>query len=163
MEQPFCLSQDCLRNRLPLNSLALLFFFRSSPVPCSTLVVVQLHPCRRPALSALIETELKVGGAPYWVRGAKYSQVSGDHLPQEQLPLRAVERPHLETNIVFLENCPFSRVDGSCKWYHHVITCERCVGDISVEIKVLPQASSSILSAFLDLFWRFNISVVQLC
>ena len=95
-------------------------------------------------------------GTPYWVGGAKYSQVSGDHLPQEQLPLRAVERPHLETNMSFFKTVPFPGLQV-------VSSCERCVGDISVEIKVLPQASSSILSAFLDLFWRFNISVVQLC
>ena len=114
--QPFCFSQDCLRNCLsPQSGLRLGWLCSSScdphlchvPLaqPFNSILAASLHLQLLWKQSTLITV-----GAPYWVRGAKYSQVSGDHLPQEQLPLRAVERPHLETNIVFLENCPFSRV-----------------------------------------------------
>ena len=39
-------------------------------------------------------------GTPYWVRGSKYSEISGDHLPQEQLPFCVIKCSHLKTQTI---------------------------------------------------------------
>ena len=99
-------------------------------------------------------------GTPYWVRGSKYSEISGDHLPQEQLPFCVIKCSHLKTQTISQQ-----------LHIHYLLSIT-----VGVIISVLgsgitwkmwkqewkSRASSWILSAFVDLLNPLNRITVSL-